>query len=128
LRLSSASAQLLSELLGDGGVGRVGVTGVVDAELEAERPKRGSGRRKGSRLGGDFLSVMTGSGPLVKELNFSKVPLDTMGLDGAAASGEDPTALSSVLGLSPTARLIHFLASGWLVFSLLRLSSTCFHS
>jgi hypothetical protein len=39
--------------LGDGGVGRVGVVGVLDWLLE--RPKRGS--RKGSRLGGERLSL-----------------------------------------------------------------------
>jgi len=48
LRLSSISSDS-----GDGGVGSVGVVGVVGVVLE--RPKRGN--RKGSRVGGDFLSL-----------------------------------------------------------------------
>lgn len=128
-RLSSAS---VDSGPGDGGVGRVGVVGVDDW---LERPKRGS--LKGNRLGGERLSpaphgccpgggdVTTGNWwLLLNELSFSKVPLLTMGLP---ASGLWPTALSSVLGLALSPRLIHFLASGCSFFCLFLLSSTCFH-
>ena len=74
LRLSSSSIDS-----GDGGEGRVGVVGVVDV---LERPKRGI--RKGSRVGGDFFSLTTGSWALVNELNFSKVPLETIVRDDPA--------------------------------------------
>ena len=88
LRFSSNSA--LSE---------VGVVALLDP-AGLERPKRGN--RKGSRLGGDVRSVCdvldeveelvlehtTGTcESWVKELNFSKVPLDTIGLLGAPTTG-----------------------------------------
>lgn len=133
LRLSSSSIDS-----GDGGVGRVGVVGVVGVVLE--RPKRGN--RKGSRVGGDFLSLdpTTGSWALVNELNFSKVPLETIVLLPAASpvtilllsmsqflGAVVPTTLSSVVVLTQSPRLIHLRTSGCSIFCLVRLSSTCFH-
>lgn len=112
--------------------------GVVGVDDWLDRPKRGN--LNGKRLGGDRLSlvpdatccpggsdVTTGNWwLLLNELSFSNVPLLTMGLC-CGASGLWPTALSSVLGLALSPRLIHFLVSGCSFFCLFRLSSTCFH-
>ena len=151
LRLSSVSA----ERAGTTGEEALAAIGDVDVDV-AERPKRGilNGSRLG---GDSFsLGDTTGSDVvLARELNFSNVPLETMcvlaGVDisdwswcseamllfplfryereplfGLVCS-PGPTALSSVAGLALSPRLIHLRTSGWSVFCLLRLSSTCFH-